>query len=128
MSAQTSMVRLTGLGKRFVKGKETISIFDHLDLAIPQGENREVRPHGERTKHLHLCPPSEGRPLARRAPAVQGWFPGFRAPRTREMPPVASVDSPRRRRGPPQEGWDAPVLRSKRTRLDPRPLREKAHG
>ena len=38
MSAQTSMVRLTGLGKRFVKGKETISIFDHLDLAIPQGD------------------------------------------------------------------------------------------
>jgi putative ABC transport system ATP-binding protein len=32
------MVRLTGLGKRFVKGKETISIFDHLDLAIPQGD------------------------------------------------------------------------------------------
>jgi putative ABC transport system ATP-binding protein len=38
MSAQTSMVRLAGLGKRFVKGKETISIFDHLDLAIPQGD------------------------------------------------------------------------------------------
>jgi putative ABC transport system ATP-binding protein len=38
MSAQTSMVRLNGLGKRFVKGKETISIFDHLDLAIPQGD------------------------------------------------------------------------------------------
>ena len=38
MSAQASMVRLTGLGKRFVKGKETISIFDHLDLAIPQGD------------------------------------------------------------------------------------------
>jgi putative ABC transport system ATP-binding protein len=38
MSVQTSMVRLTGLGKRFVKGKETISIFDHLDLAIPQGD------------------------------------------------------------------------------------------
>jgi putative ABC transport system ATP-binding protein len=38
MSAQTSMVRLIGLGKRFVKGKETISIFDHLDLAIPQGD------------------------------------------------------------------------------------------
>jgi putative ABC transport system ATP-binding protein len=38
MSTQTSMVRLTGLGKRFVKGKETISIFDHLDLAIPQGD------------------------------------------------------------------------------------------
>jgi putative ABC transport system ATP-binding protein len=38
LSAQTLMVRLTGLGKRFVKGKETISIFDHLDLAIPQGD------------------------------------------------------------------------------------------
>jgi putative ABC transport system ATP-binding protein len=38
MSAQTSMVRLAGLGKRFVKGKETISIFDHLDLMIPQGD------------------------------------------------------------------------------------------
>jgi putative ABC transport system ATP-binding protein len=32
------MVRLSGLGKRFVKGKETITIFDHLDLTIPQGD------------------------------------------------------------------------------------------
>ncbi len=29
------LVRLVGLGKAFVKGKETISIFDHLDLSIP---------------------------------------------------------------------------------------------
>jgi putative ABC transport system ATP-binding protein len=32
------LVRLTGLGKRFTKGKETIIIFDHLDLAIPSGD------------------------------------------------------------------------------------------
>ena len=32
------MVRLTGVAKRFTKGKETISIFDHLDLAIPRGD------------------------------------------------------------------------------------------
>src|SRR5258708_28616582 len=32
------MVGLAGVGKRFTKGKETISIFDHLDLAIPQGD------------------------------------------------------------------------------------------
>jgi putative ABC transport system ATP-binding protein len=32
------MVRLTGVSKRFIKGKETISIFDHLDLAIPRGD------------------------------------------------------------------------------------------
>ena len=32
------LVRLVGLGKGFVKGKETISIFDHLDLAIPRGD------------------------------------------------------------------------------------------
>src|SRR5882757_2160640 len=32
------MVRLTGVGKRFIKGKETISIFDHLDLTIPRGD------------------------------------------------------------------------------------------
>ena len=38
MSSQSPMVRLVGLGKRFVKGKETISIFDHLDLAIPKGD------------------------------------------------------------------------------------------
>jgi putative ABC transport system ATP-binding protein len=32
------MVRLTGVAKRFTKGKETISIFDHLDLSIPRGD------------------------------------------------------------------------------------------
>src|SRR5712671_3188112 len=32
------MVRLTGVSKRFIKGKETISIFDHLNLAIPRGD------------------------------------------------------------------------------------------
>jgi putative ABC transport system ATP-binding protein len=32
------MVRLTGLHKGFVKGKEAISIFDHLDLTIPDGD------------------------------------------------------------------------------------------
>jgi putative ABC transport system ATP-binding protein len=32
------MVRLAGVSKRFTKGKETISIFDHLDLEIPRGD------------------------------------------------------------------------------------------
>jgi putative ABC transport system ATP-binding protein len=34
--SDTPLVRLVGLGKGFVKGKEAISIFDHLDLSIPQ--------------------------------------------------------------------------------------------
>ena len=38
MTAEHPMVRLTGVAKRFTKGKETISIFDHLDLAIPRGD------------------------------------------------------------------------------------------
>ena len=32
------MVALVGVNKRFVKGKETITIFDRLDLAIPRGD------------------------------------------------------------------------------------------
>jgi putative ABC transport system ATP-binding protein len=32
------LVRLTGLGKSFVKGKETITIFDRLDLTIAAGD------------------------------------------------------------------------------------------
>ena len=32
------LVRLAGVGKRFVKGKETITIFDKLDLTIPAGD------------------------------------------------------------------------------------------
>jgi putative ABC transport system ATP-binding protein len=32
------LVRLVGLNKGFVKGKETITIFDRLDLAIPSGD------------------------------------------------------------------------------------------
>jgi putative ABC transport system ATP-binding protein len=32
------LVRLVNLGKAFVKGKETITIFDHLDLSIPSGD------------------------------------------------------------------------------------------
>ena len=38
MTAEQPMVRLTGVAKRFTKGRETISIFDHLDLAIPRGD------------------------------------------------------------------------------------------
>jgi putative ABC transport system ATP-binding protein len=38
VTAESPMVRLTGVSKRFTKGKETISIFDHLDLAIPRGD------------------------------------------------------------------------------------------
>src|ERR1700687_5447607 len=32
------LVRLIGLGKSFVKGKETITIFDHLDLSIASAD------------------------------------------------------------------------------------------
>ena len=38
MSTDTAMARLVGLSKCFVKGKEPIVVFDHLDLAIPQGD------------------------------------------------------------------------------------------
>jgi putative ABC transport system ATP-binding protein len=38
VTSDQPMVRLTGVVKRFTKGKETISIFDHLDLAIPRGD------------------------------------------------------------------------------------------
>ncbi len=38
MTAEQPMVRLTGVAKRFTKGRETIAIFDHLDLAIPRGD------------------------------------------------------------------------------------------
>jgi putative ABC transport system ATP-binding protein len=38
VTAEQPMVRLTGVAKRFTKGRETIAIFDHLDLAIPRGD------------------------------------------------------------------------------------------
>jgi len=38
MTSANPMVSLAHLSKRFVKGRETIGIFDHLDLAIPQGD------------------------------------------------------------------------------------------
>ena len=38
MSSDIAMARLVGLSKHFVKGKETIAVFDRLDLAIPQGD------------------------------------------------------------------------------------------
>jgi putative ABC transport system ATP-binding protein len=38
MSVDNPMVRFAGVSKRFTKGKETISIFDHLDLTIPRGD------------------------------------------------------------------------------------------
>ena len=38
MTAEHPMVRLAGVDKRFTKGKETISIFDHLNLSIPRGD------------------------------------------------------------------------------------------
>jgi putative ABC transport system ATP-binding protein len=37
MSSDT-LIRLTGVSKNFVKGKETISIFDQLDMTIPHGD------------------------------------------------------------------------------------------
>jgi putative ABC transport system ATP-binding protein len=36
--SNSPLVRLTGVGMAFIKGKETIAIFDHLDLSIPQGD------------------------------------------------------------------------------------------
>jgi putative ABC transport system ATP-binding protein len=36
--ADTPMVRLVQTSKRFIKGRETISIFDKLDLTIPRGD------------------------------------------------------------------------------------------
>src|SRR5215813_1841836 len=36
--SNSPLVRLTGVGKAFIKGKETIAIFDHLDLTIPNGD------------------------------------------------------------------------------------------
>lgn len=36
--ATEALVRLVGLCKSFRKGKETIPIFDHLELAIPRGD------------------------------------------------------------------------------------------
>jgi len=38
MTTEHPIVRLAGVSKRFTKGKETISIFDHLDLAIPKSD------------------------------------------------------------------------------------------
>jgi putative ABC transport system ATP-binding protein len=38
VSSDIAMARLVGLSKGFVKGKETIAVFDHLDLSIPQGD------------------------------------------------------------------------------------------
>ena len=38
MAPENPMVALVGVNKRFVKGKETITIFDRLDLAIPRGD------------------------------------------------------------------------------------------
>ena len=36
--SNSPLVCLTGVGKAFIKGKETIAIFDHLDLSIAQGD------------------------------------------------------------------------------------------
>ncbi len=38
MASENPMVGLAGVSKRFVKGKETITIFDHLNLVIPRGD------------------------------------------------------------------------------------------
>jgi len=38
LAPDNPMVRLVGLSKGFTKGRETIAIFDHLDLAIPRGD------------------------------------------------------------------------------------------
>ncbi|HIJ61822.1 MAG TPA: ABC transporter ATP-binding protein [Rhodospirillaceae bacterium] len=33
-----NIIELSGVAKRFVKGKDTISIFDHLDFTVPRGD------------------------------------------------------------------------------------------
>ena len=38
MTPDTPMVRLAHVRKRFIKGRETISIFDQLDLSIPRND------------------------------------------------------------------------------------------
>ncbi len=38
MAPEHPMVRLAGVNKGFTKGKETISIFEHLDFTIPRGD------------------------------------------------------------------------------------------
>jgi putative ABC transport system ATP-binding protein len=38
LSPSSSMVELSSLSKRFIKGKETITIFDRLDLSIGRGD------------------------------------------------------------------------------------------
>ena len=38
MAPDTTMVRLVHVSKRFTKGRETISIFDQLDLSMPRGD------------------------------------------------------------------------------------------
>jgi len=38
VTAEHPMVRLAGVSKRFTKGKETITIFDHLDFTIPRAD------------------------------------------------------------------------------------------
>jgi len=38
LEPDTPMVRLASVSKRFTKGRETISIFDGLDLTIPRGD------------------------------------------------------------------------------------------
>ena len=38
MSPNDPMVGIVDLSKRYIKGKETITIFDHLDLTIPKGD------------------------------------------------------------------------------------------
>ena len=35
---ESPLVRLVGVSKGFVKGRETISVFHDLDLAIPAGD------------------------------------------------------------------------------------------
>jgi len=38
VASENPMVDLAAVSKRFIKGKETITIFDHLDLVIPRGD------------------------------------------------------------------------------------------
>ena len=50
------LVRLSSVSKAFVKGKEKITIFDHLDLSIPSGDFVAVMgPSGSARRLCSIC-------------------------------------------------------------------------
>jgi len=63
VSSDIAMVRLVGVSKHYVKGNETIAVFEHLDLSIVQGDFVAVMgPSGSgKTTLLHLIGGIDGR-------------------------------------------------------------------